>query len=247
MTIISWGCNGLQYPQIKSTLPENLVFALNLIMMEEDLLKEAPEHFISMMKKRVLAGSSTPSPGAQNSGFDAVECVACTPVSEGIIVINELVPDEDGTDSAEELSFVELRGTPGLCLSDLTLEHVNGTSTGNTLGSFELVGDMPADGYFVVGETDVSNLDQDVNMDLQGGPDNLLLLEGEVVIDAVAYGSFDVETMKKTLNAAKMERINLQAAVFEPGALRMHVSFNRNPAAAGPYTLFDVRALCADE
>ena len=49
------------------------------------------------------------------------------------------------------------------------------------------------------------------------------------------YGAFDVELM------------NLQAAVFEPAAMRMHVSVNRSPAAAGPYTVFDVKKLCADK
>ena len=61
------------------------------------------------------------------------------------------------------------------------------------------------------------------------------------------YGSFDVELMKTTLHAARIDSLNLQAAVFEPAAMRMHVSANRSPASAGPYTTFDVRKLCADE
>ena len=61
------------------------------------------------------------------------------------------------------------------------------------------------------------------------------------------YGAFDVELMKKTLHAARIRGLNLQAAVFEPAAMRMHVSVNRSPAAAGPYTAFDVKKLCADK
>lgn len=61
------------------------------------------------------------------------------------------------------------------------------------------------------------------------------------------YGAFDVELMKKTLHAARIRGLNLQAVVFEPAAMKMHVSVNRTPAAAGPYTVFDVTKLCADE
>ena len=135
--------------------------------------------------------SNPPSPGAQNTGFDAGDCVACVPLADGDIVINEFLPDEVGSESTAETTFVELRGTPGLCLGGLSVVHINGTSSGNTLSTHELVGDMPSDGYFVLGETDVVNLDQDVNLDLQGGPDNIVLYSGEVAIDAVGYGSFD--------------------------------------------------------
>ncbi|MFH1733007.1 MAG: C45 family peptidase [Planctomycetota bacterium] len=61
------------------------------------------------------------------------------------------------------------------------------------------------------------------------------------------HGAFDVELMKKTLHAARIRGLNLQAAVFEPAAMTMHVSVNRSPAAAGPYAAFDVKKLCADE
>ena len=60
-------------------------------------------------------------------------------------------------------------------------------------------------------------------------------------------GSFDVELMKKALYAARIKNLNLQAVVLEPGAMKMHVCVNRTPASAGPYTVFDVKKLCADK
>lgn len=60
-----------------------------------------------------------------------------------------------------------------------------------------------------------------------------------------ADGAFDVERMKKALYAARIKSLNLQAIVFEPAAMRMHVSLNQTPASEGPYTTFDVRKFFA--
>jgi acyl-CoA:6-aminopenicillanic acid acyl transferase len=58
-------------------------------------------------------------------------------------------------------------------------------------------------------------------------------------------GKFDVEAMKEALHAARLKDINLQAVVFEPAAMKMHLSINRIPASGGPYTTFDLRKLFA--
>ena len=60
---------------------------------------------------------------------------------------------------------------------------------------------------------------------------------------AGSRGPVTVERMKKALFSARMLTLNIQATVFEPAAMRMHVSINRKPAAAGPYETFDVHAL----
>jgi len=57
------------------------------------------------------------------------------------------------------------------------------------------------------------------------------------------YGQFTAEDMKAALHAARIEDMNLQAVVVEPGAMRLHVSVNRSPATAGPYVTFDIREL----
>jgi hypothetical protein len=59
-------------------------------------------------------------------------------------------------------------------------------------------------------------------------------------------GRMGVRGMTEALYAARLVGMNLQAAVFEPEAMRMHVSVNRTPAAAGPYRTFDVRKLLAE-
>jgi hypothetical protein len=51
-----------------------------------------------------------------------------------------------------------------------------------------------------------------------------------------------VEQMKKALWAAKGQE-NVQAVIFEPSRLRMHVSINHDPAAGGPYVVLDLHDL----
>ena len=60
------------------------------------------------------------------------------------------------------------------------------------------------------------------------------------------YGRVTVETMRDALLAASYVNLNLQAVVFEPAKMRMHVSINQVPAARGPYQTFDIRALLAE-
>jgi len=54
-----------------------------------------------------------------------------------------------------------------------------------------------------------------------------------------------VEQMESALYGARMRGLNLQAVVFEPAALKMHVSINRLPAAAGPYVPLELTPLFA--
>lgn len=56
-------------------------------------------------------------------------------------------------------------------------------------------------------------------------------------------GRMNAEEMTAALHDARIDKLNLQAVVFEPGAMRMHVSINRIPASAGPYVTFDLREL----
>jgi hypothetical protein len=58
-------------------------------------------------------------------------------------------------------------------------------------------------------------------------------------------GRMGIEEMKKALHQARINALNVQAVVFEPAAMRMHVSVNRLPASAGPYVLMDLAKLFA--
>jgi hypothetical protein len=55
-------------------------------------------------------------------------------------------------------------------------------------------------------------------------------------------GAMSVEQMKQALWAAR-GKLNVQAVVFEPSRLRMHVSINHAPAAGGPYLVLDLHDL----
>lgn len=58
-------------------------------------------------------------------------------------------------------------------------------------------------------------------------------------------GRMTVRRMKAALYKARIPCMNLQAVIFEPAAMRMHVSINRSPAARGPYVQFDLKKLFA--
>lgn len=58
-------------------------------------------------------------------------------------------------------------------------------------------------------------------------------------------GALDVPGMERALFAARMEGINIQAAVFDPAHHQLYVSINRQPAAAGPWQALDLAALFA--
>jgi hypothetical protein len=83
------------------------------------------------------------------------------------VQISELLYDATGTDNGKV--FVELWGTPGTSLEGYTIEGVNGAdgAVGPTLA---LTGAIPADGFFVVGDTDgtatlVADVDLILNFD----------------------------------------------------------------------------------
>ena len=107
--------------------------------------------------------------------------------------ISELLYDAAGSDQGAV--FVELYGPAGLSLDGFTLEGVNGS--GGAVGPvLALTGPIPADGIFVVADTDagttgVANADLLLDFDFQNGPDSVVLrtAAGDVA-DALGYGSF---------------------------------------------------------
>lgn len=110
-----------------------------------------------------------------------------------IPLISEVFYDAVGSDNG--FSFVELYGTAGTSLDGMTLEGVNGAN-GAVGPIVTLSGVIPEDGIFLVadtngGVTQVSGADQLANFDYQNGPDSILLMLGETVLDALGYGEFD--------------------------------------------------------
>ena len=109
-------------------------------------------------------------------------------------VISELLYDAVGSDDGSV--FVELYGAPGESLGGLSLAGINGAN-GEVTVSISLSGVFPDDGIFVLadqtaeGLTFVEHADALANFDFQNGPDAVWLLQGETLLDAVAYGDLD--------------------------------------------------------
>ncbi|MGB5261052.1 MAG: VPLPA-CTERM sorting domain-containing protein [Gammaproteobacteria bacterium] len=121
--------------------------------------------------------------------------MAMTTVSavDAATVISELLYDVSGPDTGQV--FIELYGTPGTILDGLFLEGVNGTN-GSVYKHITLTGVIPADGVFVIGDDDgsgsslVPNTDQVASIDLQNGPDSVVLRDAGGILDALGYGDF---------------------------------------------------------
>lgn len=109
------------------------------------------------------------------------------------VQISEVLYDATGTDNGKV--FVELWGAPGTSLDGWTLEGVNGAD-GAVAPTLTLSGAIPADGFFVVGDTDgtasqVPNVDLTLNFDFQNGPDSVVLRNAlGQVLDSLGYGVF---------------------------------------------------------
>jgi hypothetical protein len=108
-------------------------------------------------------------------------------------VLSEVLYDAAGTDNGNV--FVELFGAPGTVLDGLLLEGVNGAD-GAIYRSISLSGVIPLDGVFVIGDdsgdgtTLVGNADLIADVDLQNGPDSVVLRDSAGVLDALGYGDF---------------------------------------------------------
>jgi hypothetical protein len=109
------------------------------------------------------------------------------------VQISEVLYDATGADNGKV--FVELWGAPGTSLDGYTLEGVNGAD-GAVGPVLALSGVIPADGFFVVGDTDgtasqVENVDLTLNFDFQNGPDSVVLRDAlGAVLDSLGYGVF---------------------------------------------------------
>lgn len=91
-------------------------------------------------------------------------------------VINEIDPDQSGTDAQE---FVEISWTANTALDGLVIVFFNGSDDASYL-SFDLDGQSTdANGYFVLGNAAVNNVDLVfADNSLQNGPDAIALYTG---------------------------------------------------------------------
>ena len=109
------------------------------------------------------------------------------------IIVNEIYYDEMGPDM---YTFTELKGTAGASLDSTYLVGISGVD-GTVYATVALTGNIPTDGYFVVGQdVSVSNVDM-VNsaVNWHNGPDNVWLIyvfgADTIILDKVGYGPTD--------------------------------------------------------
>jgi hypothetical protein len=113
--------------------------------------------------------------------------------ARAVPLISEVFYDAVGSDDGQ--SFVELFGAPGTVLDELRLEVVNGAN-GAVVATLPLAGVIGPTGLFVVadrfsdGTTAVPVYDQLLNFDIQNGPDSVVLLGPDGVLDALGFGEF---------------------------------------------------------
>ncbi len=55
------------------------------------------------------------------------------------------------------------------------------------------------------------------------------------------HGRIDADLLKMALGLTYMKMLNVQAMIFEPSRLRLHIAIGNFPAAKGPYTTLDDR------
>lgn len=114
-------------------------------------------------------------------------------------VINEIWYDPPGADGTSAACFIEILGDPGLDLTGYSLKFTRGSDGAEYVAALALTGKtIGPDGYFVVVQTagQMAALPAGANSvtstkaDMQNGPNNLALVKGNVVVDAIGYGSF---------------------------------------------------------
>ncbi len=142
--------------------------------------------------------------GSDYAGFDDVRLTGTAVATTGSILINELDADTAGTDTQE---FVELYdgGTGNTSLDGLVLVFYNG-SNNQSYRTIDLSGQTTnAEGYFVVGNQDVPNVNIVIPSNgLQNGADAVALYSGNAsdfpngtsistdnIVDAVVYDTND--------------------------------------------------------
>jgi hypothetical protein len=117
-------------------------------------------------------------------------------------VINEIDPDQSGSDTAE---FVEIKWTPNTALDGMVIVMYNGSDDAS-YAAYDLDGQTTdANGFFVLGSTNVAGYDMELpNNGLQNGADAVALFTGNDtdfpndtaitttnLIDVIVYGTND--------------------------------------------------------
>jgi hypothetical protein len=112
------------------------------------------------------------------------------------VYLNEIYASHSGTDDRE---FIELYGTPNMSLDNIVVVVVEGEvpASGTVDQVWDLTGyTMPADGYFVLGNTAVPTLDYDLGAsnNIENGAETFYLIDATNVAGLITLIGTDLDT-----------------------------------------------------
>ncbi|MFT5200230.1 MAG: hypothetical protein ACI87O_002905, partial [Planctomycetota bacterium] len=145
----------------------------------------------------------------------AATCLAGAAQAQNIH-FNEIYASHTGTDDQE---FIELVGTPGMSLDNIVVCIVEGQGGGQ--GTLDRVWDltglvMPADGYFVMGNIAVANMDYDLanGPHTTGGVANNIENGTETFYLLNVPNPLDIADLENTLNNTDIDPDNNGNTIF---------------------------------
>lgn len=137
-----------------------------------------------------------------------------------LVFINEVDYDDPGSDNEE---FIELVGVRGVSLAGWTIELVNGSDdtvygTLNLTDDFVFADDSGANrGFFVIGDSGVTNLDQSTSTAFQNGaPDGIRLLDAQG--NVVHFASYEGTVTGATDSTALIDSASASSSLYKRGS-----------------------------
>ena len=125
------------------------------------------------------------------------------------LVINEIDADQDGTDDREFIELYNPNAAPA-SLDGFTLVLYNGNQGGSEYNVIALSGSIPANGYFVVGGTDLIPTPDlipptfGISNNIQNGADAVALFVGA---PALEFDGTDADPLSYPLNATLVDAV----------------------------------------
>lgn len=132
-------------------------------------------------------GLAAPTPASANGLWVDPRFCAAPCAMPDLLLINEVLYDLVGADNGGE--FIELWGAPSTSVDGTLLHGINGSDGKPLFKPIALTGETDANGYYLIGGTDIDGRDATLPTQLQNGPE-ALYLEGcdGTWLDATTYG-----------------------------------------------------------
>lgn len=126
-------------------------------------------------------------------GLTLAVCLGPSATAQITMQINEIYASHTG---ADDMEFIELKGTPKLKLDSYMILIVegDGSNAGTLDRAWDLSGEvMPDDGYFVFGDSGVANVDVVKSGSIENGTDTFYLVRTKDVAKIIALLGTDMD------------------------------------------------------